>query len=390
MQGEAQAVLIDQPRPSRSYLVISLRRLLRKKLALACLGIIAIMYGAGVMSFMIPKVTGYGYNDQDLDIAKQPPPGFAAKVVNKTVVDNDELILPEHKTTKITLANAERKMEKGQATFLDGRADGEINVGDGLAVVLRTAGSWSHPFGTDRLGRDILVRVIFGLRTTVIITLVTLVTGSLVLGVTLGLVAGYFGRLIDAIIMRVGEVTTSFPEFFLVLIFVSALRDPIKDWVRGIEDTLGVDIVKLGVADYLVLSLALAIFSWFGMARLVRGQVLQVRENQYVEAARSVGVSTPGILLRHVLPNVLGPVIVVVSAGLAAVAGAEVFFSFLGIGIQPPTPSLGLMIFENASISVLRTNAHLLLFPVGTLTVLLFTFNLLGDAVNDAFNPRAR
>ena len=144
--------MIDQPCPSRSYLAISLRRLLRKKLALACLGIIAIMYGAGVMSFMIPKVTGYGYNDQDLDIAKQPPPGFAAKVVNKTVVDNDELILPEHKTTKITLANAERKMEKGQATFLDGRADGEINVGDGLAVELRTAGSWSHPFGTDRLG----------------------------------------------------------------------------------------------------------------------------------------------------------------------------------------------------------------------------------------------
>jgi len=94
--------------------------------------------------------------------------------------------------------------------------------------------------------------------------------------------------------------------------------------------------------------------------------------------------------LKHVLPNVLGPVIVVVSAGFAAVAGAEVFFSFLGIGIQPPTPSLGLMIFQNASISVLRTNPHLLLFPVGTLTVLLFTFNLLGDAVNDAFNPRAR
>ena len=94
--------------------------------------------------------------------------------------------------------------------------------------------------------------------------------------------------------------------------------------------------------------------------------------------------------MRHVLPNVMGPVIVMVSAGLAGVAGSAVLLSFLGIGIQPPTPSLGLMIFENGSISVLRSNPHLLLFPVLTLSMLLFTFNLLGDAVNDAFNPRAR
>ena len=149
-----------------------------------------------------------------------------------------------------------------------------------------------------------------------IITVITLVTGSLVLGITLGLLAGYFGRFIDTVVMRVGEVTTSFPEFFLVLIFVSSLRDPIKEWVRGIEGTLGVSIVQLGIPDYLVLSLALAIFSWFGMARMVRGQVLQARENQYVEAAQAMGAPTPRILLRHVLPNVMGPVIVLVSGGV--------------------------------------------------------------------------
>ena len=250
--------------------------------------------------------------------------------------------------------------------------------------------SITHPFGTDRLGRDVLTRIIYGLRTTVIITIVTLVTGSLALGITLGLLAGYFGKLIDTLVMRVGEVSSAFPEIFLVLIIVSTLKAPVTNWVRGVEDTLGIEIVSLGVVDYLVLSLALAIFSWFGMARLVRGQVLQVREDQYVEAARSIGCSTPRILSRHVLPNVMGPVIVMVSAGLAGVAGSEIFLSFLGIGIQPPTPSLGLMIFENGSISVLRSNPHLLLFPVLTLSLLLFTFNLLGDAVNDAFNPRAR
>ena len=314
-----------QPAPregqtSPSYWAISIHRLLRKKIGVTCLVIIAIMYGSGILA---PLVTPYDYNDQDLSITKQSP-------------------------------------------------------------------SLSHPFGTDRLGRDNLTRIIYGLRTTVIITVVTLVTGSLALGITLGLVAGYFGRFIDTLIMRVGEVSSAFPEIFLVLIIVSTFKPPITRWVREVEGLVGFDIVSLGVVDYLVLSLALAIFSWFGMARLVRGQVLQARENQYVEAARSIGASTPRILLRHLLPNVMSPVIVTVSAGLAAVAGSEVLISFLGIGIQPPTPSLGLMIFENGSISVLRSDPHLLLFPVLTLSLLLFTFNLLGDAVADAFNPRAR
>ena len=247
-----------------------------------------------------------------------------------------------------------------------------------------------HPLGTDRLGRDILTRIIYGLRTTVILTVVTVSTGALAIGITLGLIAGYFGRMTDTIIMRVGEITTSFPEIFLVLIIVLTVRPPMVEWLRRLEDTLGVEFVHLGIADYFALSLGLSLFSWFAMARLVRGQVLQAREEQYVDAARAVGCRTPRLLFRHVLPNVSGPVIVLVSAGLGAVAGAEVFLSFLGIGIQPPVPSLGLMIYENGSLSVLRTNPHLLIFPVGTLVILLFTFSLLGDAVNDAFNPRTR
>ena len=311
---------LDESQSTPSYWAISIRRLLRKKIGVTCLVIIALMYGSGIFA---PLVTPYGYNDQDLSNTKQSP-------------------------------------------------------------------SLTHPFGTDRLGRDNLTRIIYGLRTTVIITVATLATGSLALGITLGLVAGYFGRLVDTFIMRIGEVSSAFPEIFLVLIIVSTFMPYITRWGRMLEDLVGFDILSLGVVDYLVLSLALAIFSWFGMARLVRGQVLQARENQYVEAARSIGASTPRILLRHLLPNVMSPVIVTVSAGLAAVAGSEVLISFLGIGIQPPTPSLGLMIFENGSISVLRSDPHLLLFPVLTLSLLLFTFNLLGDAVADAFNPRAR
>ena len=317
---QAQQAIETRQSASPSYWAISIRRLLRKKIGVGCLTVIVIMYGSGIFA---PLVTPYGYNDQDLSMAKQGP-------------------------------------------------------------------SVGHPFGTDRLGRDSLTRIIYGLRTTVIITVITLVTGSLALGITLGLLAGYFGKFVDTLIMRVGEVSSAFPEIFLVLIIVSTLKAPMTRWARSAEDIVGFEIVSLGVVDYLVLALALAIFSWFGMARLVRGQVLQARENQYVEAARAIGASTPRILWRHLLPNVMGPVIVTVSAGLAGVAGSEVLLSFLGIGIQPPTPSLGLMIFENGDIGVLRSDPYLLLFPVLTLSLLLFTFNLLGDAVNDAFNPRAR
>ncbi|PKB79711.1 MAG: hypothetical protein BZY88_11955 [SAR202 cluster bacterium Io17-Chloro-G9] len=295
-------------------------RLMRKKVAVACIAVIVVMYGSGVLA---PLVAPYGYNDQNLATVKERP-------------------------------------------------------------------SWGHPFGTDRVGRDILTRIIFGLRTTVIITLTAMLGGSLLIGITLGLAAGYFGKMIDAVIMRTGEVTSAFPDILLVLIIVATLKPRILNVVRDIENSLGLEIIRLGIVDYAVISLALAAFSWFGMARLVRGQVLQAREFQYVEAARAIGNSTPRILIAHVLPNIIGPVIVVVSAGLASFAGSEIFLSWLGIGIQPPTPSLGVMIFENGNISVLRSNPHLLLFPVGTLAVLLFTFNLLGDAVNDAFNPRTR
>lgn len=255
----------------------------------------------------------------------------------------------------------------------------------------RQGPSFAHPFGTDRQGRDMLTRVIFGLRTTVIITITSLLGGTLILGVVLGLMSGYMGRWVDSVIMRTGEVTSSFPDIILILIFVAALKPRLIGVVQQFEDATGIDwIIRLGILDYAIISVALSIFGWFGMARLVRGQVLQARESQYTEAALVMGASTAHILRVHILRNILSPLIVSVSAGLAGVAGSELVLSWIGIGVQPPTPSLGRMLFENGSIQVLRNHAHLLLFPIGTVTVLFFCFNILGDAVNDAFNPRTR
>ena len=306
----------------------ALRRLLRKKIAVACIVVIAVMYLAGIFT-IFRSPTPYGYNDQNLraEAVKQGP-------------------------------------------------------------------SLSHPFGTDRLGRDLLTRVIYGLRTTVIITIAAMLTGSLFLGIGLGLISGYFGRWADSIIMRVGEVFLAFPGLLLVILIAATVKPRVKDWVEGwapsLESFTGIDIIQLGIVDYVVIFGALAAFSWVGMARLVRGQVLYVKQSQYVEAAIAMGASTRRILVSHVLPNIISPVIVVVSIGMGATAGSEIILSWLGIGIQPPTPSLGVMIFENGNISVLRTDPHLILFPVLTVTVLIFAFNLLGDALNDALNPRTR
>jgi ABC-type dipeptide/oligopeptide/nickel transport system permease subunit len=250
--------------------------------------------------------------------------------------------------------------------------------------------------GTDRAGRDLYTRVVWGIQTTVIITVTTFVTGSLFLGVSVGLVAGYFRGWIDAVIMRVGEVVSAFPDILLIILLAATLRPRIVELARDIEDSTGITgLVSSGIVDYVVIGVALLPLSWFGMMRLVRGQVLVLREAEYVEAARAMGTSTPRILFRHILPNVVSPIIVSVSFGIGAIALSEVVLSFFGLGVQPPRPSLGVMIGEvtargGASVSVLRDHPEQLLAPIIVVWLLIFCWNIVGDALNDVLNPRAR
>ena len=256
---------------------------------------------------------------------------------------------------------------------------------------LKEGPSLSHPFGTDRAGRDIFTRVLYGMRTLVIITIAALVTGGLFLGIALGLISGYFGKTVDSVIMRVGEVFLAFPDILLVILIAATVGPTVRDWLRDFEDATGIHgIVKLGIVDYVVVFGSLAAYSWVGMARLVRGQVLYIKQSQYVEAAEAAGAPTRRILLFHVLPNLLSPVIVLVSMGMGGLIFAAIVLSWLGIGVQPPTPDLGRIMFENRDVGILRSDPHLLVFPVGAVTIIIFAWNLLGDALNDAFNPRAR
>ena len=306
---------------ARGHLARAWSRLIRKKIAVVCMGAIVLVYGAGIFA---PLIAPFEYTDQDYTAIRKPP-------------------------------------------------------------------SREHLLGTDLKGRDVLTRVLWGIQNTVIITLVVMGTGGLVIGVTLGLVSGYFGKKVDAVIMRTGEVFSSFPDILLMIILAATLRPRILDWVRWLEDNTFLDgLVRSGVVDYFVIAIALVSFSWIGMARLVRGQVLYLKETQYVEAAQAVGASTPRILFIHVLSNAISPIVVTVSMSMGVLIGTEIILSFLGLGIQPPRPSLGTMLLEAGSLSALREVPWMLLAPGMVAWTLVLSWNLLGDALNDVLNPRTR
>ncbi len=318
----------------RGHLARAFRRLLHKKIALLCIVTLTVIYLAGAFAHFISP---YGYEDQDYTVIRAPP---------------------------------------------------TIETGEGLVGIWKE----SHFAGTDRAGRDLFTRVLWGIQNTVILTLVGMLTGGLLIGVALGLVSGYFGKRVDEIVMRTGEIFSSFPDILLVIILAATVRPRLLEWMRWLEDEYSFldGVVRSGIVDYVVVSLALVGFSWIGMARLVRGQILVLKQTQYVESARAIGATTPRILFLHLLPNAISPIVVMVSMDMGAMVGTEIILSWLGLGIQPPRPSLGTMLLQGGNISVLRTEPWMLFAPGLAAWTMILAWNLLGDALNDVLNPRTR
>lgn len=234
-------------------------------------------------------------------------------------------------------------------------------AGQELALRLERP-SLEHPFGLDELGRDIFSRVLAGARISLFVGL-TVVGISSVVGVLLGSIAGYFGGRVDDVISRVIDVLMAFPGILLAIALVAVLGPSLTNVV-----------------------LALSIIGWVGYARLVRGQALRAREFDFVQAARALGAGSGRIILRHVLPTALPAVIVQATLGMAGAIIAEAALSFLGLGVQPPTPSWGTML--DAGRSHLFDAPHLTIFPGLAIALLVLGFNFLGDGLRDRVDPK--
>ena len=243
----------------------------------------------------------------------------------------------------------------------------------------RQSPSISPPIGTDILGRPMWARCLLGGVISLIVGLAAAAI-SVVVGVTWGALAGMAGGRVDAIMMRLVDILYGLPYILLVILIKIAFEGPLRSFLG--EGTSN-------IANVIILFVAIGAVSWLTMARVIRGQVLSLKAQPFVEAARAMGVGPAGILLRHLLPNLVGPIIVYATLTVPQAILQESFLSFLGIGIQPPTPSWGNLASDGVTaINNVESFWWLLVFPCGLLSITLLTLNLMGDGLRDAFDPK--
>lgn len=237
-----------------------------------------------------------------------------------------------------------------------------LAIGDVMATRFQPP-SWAHPFGTDEFGRDLFSRALYGARVSLSVGILAMLLATSI-GSLYGAVSGYFGGFVDGVMMRIVDVWIAFPAFYLMLLLVGVFE-----------------------ASVPVLILILALTAWPPTARFIRGEILSLRERDYVEAARAMGLPAHRIILRHLIPGALSPVLVTGALAVAGMIGAEAGLSFLGLGISPPTPSWGNMVA--AGKDALASAWWISFFPGALLTITLIAFSLVADGLRDALDPKA-
>jgi oligopeptide transport system permease protein len=243
-----------------------------------------------------------------------------------------------------------------------------------------------YPLGADNLGRDLFSRIVYGARVSMSVAAVGPLL-SILIGFCVGLIAGYKGGRVDNLLMRFVDIMYAFPTILLIILLMAFFR-------AGFNNSEGGGIVQFmskldaSMGGLFFIFIGIGLTAWMGSARLVRGQVLWAREMEYVEASRALGASSLHIIIGHILPNVIGPLIITETLSIPSYISYEAFLSFIGLGVNPPTPSWGGMISDGAK--VIQTYPNQAIAPSLALFLLIFAFNFMGDGLRDALDPTLR
>ena len=353
-------------KPSRTFGQDARRTLLKNKLAMLSL---FVLLGFAILSLVGPGMNEYGYNDQDLNRSKMPPRIEALQDISWLGFNGTLSGKYEGKTVEDATAKAVLRFSN-QEDFIDIKVISEGNGSDIPAKVKATYHAYEALdmqdtyfwLGTDNLGRDQWTRLWKGTQISLFIAVLAAAI-DLIIGVAYGGISAYYGGRVDNIMQRIIEVLVGIPNLVVILLMVV--------------------ILKPGILSIVI---ALTITGWIGMARLVRGEVLKLKGQEFVLAARTLGTANWKIITKHLMPNISGIIIINTMFTIPSAIFFEAFLSFIGLGLAPPAASLGTLI--NGGFSALRSYPYLLLYPAIVISVIMIAFNLLADGLRDAFDPK--
>ena len=321
---EEKAQVVTQ-RESVSFMKDAMRRFVKNKMAMTCLVILILIT---LIAIFVPMFYPYSYTKQDVTAKYLQPFEYSRKEMTK--INKGEFVFP-------------------------------------------------HIMGTDNLGRDYAIRVIYGTRISLLVGFISALI-VVIIGILYGSISGYFGGKVDIIMMRIVDIIYSLPDVLIVILLSVAIKDIISTSKNEL-------IIKLG-AGMISIFIVFGLLYWVGMARLVRGQILTIKNNEYVLAARAMGASPGRIIRKHILPNCMSVIIISTALQIPSAIFTESFLSFIGLGVQAPMPSLGSL--ANSARQALQAYPYKMVFPAVGICLIVLSFNLLGDGLRDAFDPKLR
>ena len=409
-----------QDRQSVSYWKDAWRRLKKNVVAMVALGVIVFLF---LFAFVGPLLIPYGYDEFNKGAENLYPYHYTLEdtqrvndeIVSRTqsdVVDVDEMIAQakaeaEKKGEKFTKkdeavirAKAKVAAKPSEDSSEEQNVDEdsirkELGIkkhifGYSQAELERKANGekvFPHVFGTDMYGRDILVRVMYGARVSMSVGVFAAIL-VLVIGALYGAISGYCGGKVDAVMQRIVELIYAVPEMLVVLLIATALKPILTDYVNSSGTSPLKSFVNVLGPNLISMFIAFGLLYWVTMSRIIRGQVLQLKQQEYVTAARALGASGGRIIRRHLLPNCIGQIVVTTCLQIPSAIFLESFLSYLGVGVSAPLPSLGSMATD--ALSGMYTYTYRLIVPSVILSIMILAFNLFGDGLRDALDPKLK